>query len=625
MRWTGRRVRVCVIATALAAAAAAPASATISLSAPSLLTIDTPPLEMNGIAVGDLNGDGIPDLAFVSGNPAANSGVLTVMLGNGAGGFGAPLEIPIGTSTTQLYGVAIGQLLPGGLPDIVVTDNKNGKVWVVPNTTTAGASTLSFGTAVPFSVGTSPWDVAIGDVNGDGRNDIIVTNNGSNNVSVLLNTATSGTTPSFAAQQNFAVGSSPIGVAVADLNRDGRPDIVTADQGGTGVSVLMNTTAQDATTATFATHEDIATGTFPYAVAVGDLNRDGIPDIAVANNGDDNVSVLMGDGDGQFSAPQDHTAGTGPDAVAIGDLNGDGHADIVVANYGSENISVLAGNGLGGFAPATDFGLGGVAEQPVGVAVADLNGDGADDVVTVNATTQNASVLLDDGIISSPGALSFGSQTTGQPGPVLWLEVTDTGGAPLTFTDVSRAGTSGTDSSDFTIPAGDDQCTGQTVAPGGICWIGVQFTPGGAGARTATLHFAAANVDLPAPAVALSGTGVAPGTGPRGTTGATGPTGPPGAAGKVELVVCTKKTVIVRRRRKQVETCTTKTVSKPVKFTVSFRNARATLERGRRVIASGEVHDGELLLDAPHALRAGTYTLVLRSGRRSVRMRLTIR
>ena len=97
----------------------------------------------------------------------------------------------------------------------------------------------------------------------------------------------------------------------------------------------------------------------PHSVAIGDVNGDGRPDLVTANRGSDDVSVLLGDGDGTFRPQTDFAAGGSPYAVAIGDVNGDGRPDLVTANYGSGDVSVLLGNGDGTFRPPTDFAAGG--------------------------------------------------------------------------------------------------------------------------------------------------------------------------------------------------------------------------------------------------------------------------
>ena len=149
--------------------------------------------------------------------------------------------------------------------------------------------------------------------------------------------------------------------------------------------------------------------------------------------------------------------------------------------------------------------------------------------------------------ITSPPSLAFGSQTTGQPGPVDWLPVVNTGHAPLTFTGPAQI--TGPNAADFAIPAGNDRCNAATLKRDQLCWVGVQLTAAAGGPRTATLSFGANNTYPPNATVSLTGTGVAPNSGPQGSTGPQGPPGAAGPGGKLVLVafqarVSTKRVVV---------------------------------------------------------------------------------
>src|SRR5438094_114917 len=141
---------------------------------------------------------------------------------------------------------------------------------------TTQAAAPSFAAKQDFATGTSPRSVTVGDLNGDCQLDLAGANVGSNSVSVLLNTTAPGAaTPSFAAKQDFATGAGPVSVTVGDLNGDGRLDLAGANPCSNTVSVLLKTTAPGAATPSFAANQDFATGTSPQSVTVGDLNGDG--------------------------------------------------------------------------------------------------------------------------------------------------------------------------------------------------------------------------------------------------------------------------------------------------------------------------------------------------------------
>src|SRR3989344_1231784 len=140
----------------------------------------------------------------------------------------------------------------------------------------------------------------------------------------------------FAAKVDYTTQTSPEGVAIGDLNGDGKADMAVANVSSTSVSVFINNG-----NGTFAAKVNYTTGSTPYSVAIGDLNGDGKADMAVTNNSSTSVSVFINNGNGTFAAKVDYTTGSTPEDVAIGDLNGDGKADLAVANVGSTSVSVF--------------------------------------------------------------------------------------------------------------------------------------------------------------------------------------------------------------------------------------------------------------------------------------------
>jgi parallel beta-helix repeat protein len=181
-----------------------------------------------------------------------------------------------------------------GRPDLAISNFLSNSVSVLLNTTAPGATTPAYAAQTTFATGSDPQSVSIGDLNGDGRPDLAIANFLSDSVSVLLSTTAPGATaPSFAAQTSFATGTGPLSVSIGDVNGDGRPDLAISNYFSNSVSVLLNTTAPGATTPSYATQTAFTTGTNPYSVSIGDFNGDGKPDLAVANQSPNSVSVLM--------------------------------------------------------------------------------------------------------------------------------------------------------------------------------------------------------------------------------------------------------------------------------------------------------------------------------------------
>ncbi|MHB8446685.1 MAG: FG-GAP-like repeat-containing protein, partial [Rudaea sp.] len=213
---------------------------------------------------------------------------------------------------------------------------------------TLGVGPVSgFAAQQTFATGTSPYAVEYADINGDGKPDLIVANFNDNTVSVLLNTTAPGAvTPTFALQQTFATGANPDSIEVADVNGDGKPDLIVANNGSNTVSVLLNTTPPGAAMPSFATQQTFPTGSNPRSVAVADVNGDGKSDLIVSNLGDNTVSVLLnttppGAATPSFAAQQTFSTGSGLFFVAVADVNGDGRPDLIVPNSSAKTVSVL--------------------------------------------------------------------------------------------------------------------------------------------------------------------------------------------------------------------------------------------------------------------------------------------
>jgi hypothetical protein len=328
------------------------------------------------VAVGDFNRDGKPDLAVANSDHNSVSNNVSVLLGDGMGGFGPKTDFGVGVAPRS---VAVGDFNRDGKPDLAVANGVSNNVSVL-----LGDGMGGFGPKTDFAVVNNAQSVAVGDFNLDGKPDLAVANFNSDNVSVLLGDGMGG----FGTKTDFSVGDSPGSVAVGDFNGDGRPDLAVANGNSSNVSVLLGNGAGG-----FGPKTDFGVGVAPRSVAVGDFNRDGKPDLAAANVGSNNVSVLLGNGAGGFGTKTDFGVGNVPVSVVVGDFNGDSKPDLAVANGDSDNVSVLLGDGMGGFGPKTNFGVG---DRPTGIVVGDFNLDGRADLATANLFSNNASVLINN-------------------------------------------------------------------------------------------------------------------------------------------------------------------------------------------------------------------------------------
>jgi hypothetical protein len=249
----------------------------------------------------------------------------------------------------------------------------------------------SLALAKGYVTGATPAAVAIVDLNGDGKPDLVTANDFDATVSVLIGNGGG----SFLPKRDYPTGSTnPDWLAVGDLNGDGKPDLVTAnaisgDAKAYTVSVLINKGD-----GSFVPKSGVQTGGEADSVAMGDLNGDGKPDLATANALTNTVSVLTNTGGGSFPIRHDYRVGKAPQSAVIGDLNGDGKADVAAPNLNGNSVSVLINDGAGGFLPRRDFSTGSGTDD---LAIGDLNGDGKPDLVTANQDSNTVSVLLNAG------------------------------------------------------------------------------------------------------------------------------------------------------------------------------------------------------------------------------------
>jgi hypothetical protein len=409
----GKRSRPIVGAAAALLAVALLAAGAVSAHAAGFAAAPGSPLSVpgatGGIAIGDLNGDGKADAAVA--DPAG--GKLIVLLGDGRGALGAAPGASVATGGTRPFAVALADLNGDAKPDAVVANDRSHSVAVLLGD---GKGGLAAAPKSPFATGgTRPASLVLGDFNGDSKADVATVNFSSGDVSVLLGDGKGGLTRA-PGSPTLTGGLHPGPAAGGDFDRDGKLDLVVGDEDGNATLLRGDGTGKLSRAAVGS-----PSGLSPAAIGSGDFNRDGNLDVAVANT-TGTLSILAGNGAGGLSplpAPAPVIAlGKTPAALAVADLNNDGKLDLAVANSGGGDVSVLLGDGGARFAPAPGTPVASGGASPSSLAVGDLNGDAKPDLTTVNAGSATVSVLLNSVVAPAadfvvyPSSSAPGAQVT---------------------------------------------------------------------------------------------------------------------------------------------------------------------------------------------------------------------
>ena len=380
----------CLVA-CLSIAAEASAGPIVNFSAPLSATIN---LNANGVAVGDFNADGDPDLAVIA-DASANVSIRT----GGAGGtFSAPTTFATGGGGS---GIAIGEFNGDSDPDLAVATTSNG----VGDPHGRGSGPRS---RPPrnFPANSFSSDVTIAEFNGDSDPDLAVTNQSSDDVSILLGTGAGAAT--FGAPTNFTTGDRPFGVVAANFNGDAFMDLAVTNQGqfntpGTNESVSILTGAAGPT---FSAPTNITLGDGPDDIVTADFNTDGDPDLLVANGGSSTgtigpLSLLLGSTGTTFAAPTtiDNRA---PQGVAVADFNADSDLDVALLPAAANTVSILVGTTGTTFRPAQDFTASPGGSQVSSIATGNFDGGTLPDITTATYNPANSSSMLNTSDLVAP-------------------------------------------------------------------------------------------------------------------------------------------------------------------------------------------------------------------------------
>ena len=308
------------------------------------------------------------------------------------GGTLSVAQLPSAALTNYASGVTLSGVFVGNGAGVT---NVN---LMAANTAGAISWITNYGNFVPGATpgaGNYPVFVASADVNGDGKQDMVCANLVDSTLTVLTNNGSG----NFAISASPGVGSNPFGVVAADVNGDGKPDLISANYGANSLTVLTNNGS-----GRFTLSATLNVGLNPQSVTAAYLNGDGWIDLVCANNGANTLTVLTNNAHGGFAISSSPAVGSSPFFVTAADVNSDGRMDLISANFGANTLTLLTNNGTGGFALSSSPAVG---NGPYAVAAADVTGDGRIDLVCANNNANTLTVLVNNGngsftVASSP-------------------------------------------------------------------------------------------------------------------------------------------------------------------------------------------------------------------------------
>ncbi len=454
----------------------------------------------NGIVIGDIDGDGKADVMIAN----INDNTVSVYRNTSTSGninsnsFASKVSFTTGFRPTNM---ALGDLDGDGKLDLALSSYNGTTVTVLRNTASSGVITsTSFAAKVEFTVGSINGlsSIAIHDFDGDGKPDLAIMNPSRNVISVLRNTAQPGniTSSSFNSYIDYSTGGTPYGIALGDLDGDGKPDISVANLypsgPATAMAVFRNTAVSGSiNTNSFAAKVDLPTAYYnTQHLAVGDLDGDGKQDITIISSQPaPNIYVYRNtatsgvlSNTGSFAARVSFSSSVLPTYTCIGDIDGDGKPEIILSSQGGNTLSIFRNTSVQGtitsssFAPKVDFITG---SQPNIFTLGDIDGDGKTDIIVLNTGSNSFSVFRNNPSI--PPTITSIDPTSAGAGSMVTITGTN-------FTNVSSISFGGTGVGSFStlssttilakVPAGSGSGNVVVTTPGGTASIsGFIFIP----------------------------------------------------------------------------------------------------------------------------------------------------
>ena len=312
--------------------------------------------------------------------------------------------------------IRISDLDGDGIPDIVVANYTVGSISVFRNTSVIGNINIANFVRKDFTSGTGATFISVADLDNDGKQDVIVANQGENTLSIFKNISTSGNI-SFNSPVKIATPATPIGIGIGDFDKNGWLDIATANHGNGTVSIFTNKGIFNSiSTSNFNPRFGLITGLNPITIDVADMDGDSKSDIVVGNYGSNSISIFKNNyisgalATSSFSTKLDFNAGNKPGYVKLGDMDGDSKLDVVVLAEGNNSVGILRNTSTSGvlssasFASRVNFNTG---ITPYYISVGDLTGNGKLDILVTNFGDGTATVWQNKAIPGSITSASF--------------------------------------------------------------------------------------------------------------------------------------------------------------------------------------------------------------------------